>query len=518
MTAQEKKPVAASSRKKKAAASPATKTAAGKAAVPQVKTVPVLVVGAGCAGIGAAVRLKQQGVSDFLVLEKAGEVGGAWRDNTYPGCTCDIPSNLYSFSFAPNPDWSHVFARQPEIFDYLKQVSQDYGIRDRIRFNVEVRSARWDAADRYWRLETSDGPYRCRVLIGGAGPLHEPKLPDVPGLQNFKGVKFHSAHWDHRQDLRGKRVAVVGSGASAIQFVPEIQPQVGKLVLLQRTAPWVLPKANFATPSLQKNLFRQLPLAQRALRTAIYGGLEAFGYGFRHPRVMQRIEKLGIAWLHSQVKDPALREKLTPDFVLGCKRVLFSNNWYRALSKPNVEVVSGGLREVREHSVVGADGVEHEVDVLIFGTGFETTDSPIAKRIFDGEGRSLEQVWDGSPQAYLGTTVSGFPNLFILLGPNVAIGHSSAIVLIEAQLEYVMDALRNMAELGLSSIDLRREVQDAFNDEVQAALKDTVWNSGGCASYYIDRNGRNSGVWPWSTLYFRQRLSRFDLASYHAAY
>lgn len=483
-----------------------------------VTTVQVLVVGAGCAGIGAAVRLKQQGVRDFVVLEKAHEVGGAWRDNTYPGCTCDIPSNLYSFSFAPNPAWSQVFARQPEIYAYLKDVSRQYGIRDKIRFNVEVHSAHWNEKERLWRLETSAGVFQTRILIGGAGPLHEPKLPDVPGLKSFKGEVFHSAYWNHDHDLRGRKVAVVGTGASSIQFIPEIQPIVGKMVLLQRTAPWVMPKANFETPLLQRTLFKRVPLLQKAIRTAIYSGLEAFGYGFRHPQVMQRIEQAGLAWLRSQVKDPVLREKLTPDFVLGCKRVLFSNNYYRALAQPNVDVVAGGLREVREHSVIGADGIEHEVDTLIFGTGFETTDSPIAKRIFDGQGRSLDAVWDGSPQAYLGTTVSGFPNLFILLGPNVAIGHSSAIFLIEAQLEYVMDALRNMAELGLASIDLRREVQDHFNDEVQEALKGTVWNAGGCASYYIDRNGRNSGVWPWSTVHFRQRLEKFDLASYQTAY
>jgi cation diffusion facilitator CzcD-associated flavoprotein CzcO len=511
MTAQEKKAGA------KAATTPARKKPAERAKKPAaVQTVQVLVVGAGCAGLGAAIRLKQQGINDFVVLEKAGEVGGAWRDNTYPGCTCDIPSNLYSFSFAPKPDWRHVFARQPEIYDYLKDVSQRFGVRPHIRFRVEVLSARWQEQDQHWHLETSAGRYRSRILIGGAGPLHEPKLPDVPGLDDFKGTVFHSAHWNHDHDLRGRRVAVVGTGASAIQFVPEIQPQVGRLVLLQRTAPWVLPKANFETPKLQRELFRRLPLTQRAIRTAIYSGLEAFGYGFRHPEVMQRLGRLALNWLHSQVRDPLLREKLRPDFLLGCKRVLFSNNYYRALAQPNVDVVAGGLKEVRERSVIGADGVEHEVDTLIFGTGFETTDSPIAKKIFDGQGRALESVWNGSPQAYLGTTVSGFPNLFILLGPNVAIGHSSAIFLIEAQLEYVMDALRNMAELDLSSVELRRDVQDAFNDEVQAALRGTVWNAGGCASYYIDRNGRNSGVWPWSTLHFRQRLSRFDLASYHA--
>jgi cation diffusion facilitator CzcD-associated flavoprotein CzcO len=474
----------------------------------------VLVIGAGFAGVGAAIRLTEAGFDDYAVLEKADRLGGTWRDNTYPGCGCDVPSLVYSFSFAQSPDWSRSFAGQPEIQAYLERTAEDYKVTDRIHFGTEVKNARWNDDTQRWHLDTSGGEYTARVLVAGAGPLHEPNLPDVPGLDSFEGNVFHSARWDHDYDLTGKKVAVVGTGSSAIQFVPEIQPKTERLYLFQRTAPWVLPKLDRPTSETQKKLFRRVPALQRAARNALYTTLEFVQLAQRRPRVMQRVQKVGLRYLASEVKDPELRRTLTPRFTLGCKRILLSNTYYRALQQPNAEVVPHALREVRANSVIGADGIEREVDAIIFGTGFHVTDMPIGERVHGPDGRSLADVWQGSPRAYLGTSVAGFPNLFMLIGPNTGNGHTSAIVLIEAQLDYLLGALRQMRERGLASVDLKPDVQAAYNERVQAALAGTVWNAGGCKSYYLDRNGTNSTIYPWTTIDLRRRTSQFRLDEY----
>jgi cation diffusion facilitator CzcD-associated flavoprotein CzcO len=476
----------------------------------------VLVVGAGFAGLGAAIKLHEAGFDDFAVLEKADRPGGTWRDNTYPGCGCDVPSAVYSFSFAPNPDWSRAYAEQQEIQDYLERTVEEYGVTPRIHFGTEVQEASWSEAEQRWSLDTTTGPYSARVVITGAGPLHEPNLPNVPGLDGFKGHVFHSARWDHDYDLRGRRVAVVGTGSSAIQFVPMIQPEVEQLYLFQRTAPWVIAKFDRRIGDAEKRIYRRYPGVQRALRNVLYGMFELTQMAQRRPRVMQQVQRLALLHLRRQVKDPELRRVLTPNFILGCKRILLSNTYYPALQQPNAELVPHALREVREHSVIGADGVEREVDTIIFGTGFHVTDMPIGERVRGDDGRSLADVWQGSPRAYLGTTVAGFPNLFMLIGPNVGNGHTSAIVLIEAQLEYALGALKEMRERGLSSLTVRAEVQHAYNERVQKALAGTVWNSGGCQSYYLDRNGTNSTIYPWTTIDLRRRTSRFQLDEYLA--
>jgi cation diffusion facilitator CzcD-associated flavoprotein CzcO len=473
-----------------------------------------LVVGAGFAGIGAAIKLEEAGFDDFAVLEKSDNVGGTWRDNTYPGCACDVPSALYSFSFAQNPDWSRSFAEQPEIQEYLERVATDRGVTRRIHFWTEVQDARWSPGDQRWELDTSAGPYTARVLIAGPGPLHQPNLPDLPGLDSFEGKTFHSARWDHEHDLTGERVAVLGTGSSAIQFVPEIQPKVGHLYLFQRTAPWVLPKPDRPVSKFERNLYRRLPFTQKALRATIYNTQELIQLAQRRPAVMDRVGKLMIRHMHRQVQNPELRAALTPNFTLGCKRMLLSNTYYRALTQPNATVVPHGVTEIRPHGVVGADGVEREVDTIIFGTGFHVTDPPIADRVRGADGRSMADVWQGSPRAYLGTTVSGFPNFFLLIGPNLGNGHSSAIVLIEAQLEYVLDALRTMRRQGAASAEVRPAVQAAYNERVQKALANTVWNAGGCKSYYLDRNGTNSTIYPWTTLDLRRRTAKFDAGDY----
>jgi cation diffusion facilitator CzcD-associated flavoprotein CzcO len=478
------------------------------------RRVEVLVVGAGASGIGAAVTLRGLGVTDFVVLEKAATVGGTWRDNTYPGCACDVPSALYSFSFAPNPGWTRAFAGQPEIRAYLEDVARRYGVLDHVRCGVEMTHARWDPAREHWQVESTAGRWTARTLVAGAGPWNEPLLPDIPGLASFPGSVFHSSRWNHDYDLSGRRVAVVGTGASAVQFVPAIAPRVQRLHLFQRTAQWVLPKPDHPVPRAERWVLRHVPGAQRALRAFEYAAMEALGVGFRNPWILRLVQRIGLAHLRRTVKDPRLREALTPDYTLGCKRLLMSNDYYPALTRPNVQVHPTAVREVRGSKVLGADGTERDVDAIVFGTGFHILDMPLASLVHDGEGRSLAERWHGSPQAYLGTTVSGFPNLFLLLGPNLGTGHSSAFMILEAQLAYLADALRQMRVHDWSSIDVRREVQEAYNAEVQQALPGTVYNSGGCSSYYLDANGRNSFIWPWSTGRMRQRIRAFDPSEY----
>ncbi|MEX2193714.1 MAG: NAD(P)/FAD-dependent oxidoreductase [Thermoleophilaceae bacterium] len=474
----------------------------------------IAIVGTGFAGLGMAIRLKQEGVHDFVVLERAGDVGGTWRANTYPGCACDVPSHLYSFSFALNPDWSRTYSPQPEIWDYLRDCSRRYGVEPHIRYGHDVTSAGWDDREQLWRLDTSQGPVTAQVLIAGMGPLAEPSFPDIPGLDGFEGAAFHSAEWDHEHDLTGERVAVIGTGASAIQLVPKIQPDVASLKVFQRTPPWVMPHSDRPITGFERRLYRLFPPAQRLVRALVYWGRELLVPGFvKDQRLMKVPELLARRHLKSQVPDPELRAKVTPDYTIGCKRILPSNKWYPAITEPNVDVVTDGIREVKAHSIVTTDGAEHEVDSIVFGTGFHVTDMPIGQKVRGRGGMLLDDAWKGSPQAYLGVTVSGFPNLFTLIGPNTGLGHNSMVFMIESQLSYVLGALRHMEQRGLAAVEVRREAQDAYNAEIQARMPGTVWMSG-CASWYIDENGRNTTIWPDFTWKFRQRTASFDPARY----
>ncbi|GAA0953812.1 NAD(P)/FAD-dependent oxidoreductase [Kribbella koreensis] len=472
----------------------------------------VLIVGAGASGIGAAIRLRQAGITSFAVLEKATALGGTWRDNTYPGCACDVPSALYSYSFAPNPSWTRAFAGQAEIQAYLESTAARYGVVPHLRFGVEMLRASWSDADQHWEVSTSSGPVTARALITGTGPWHEPLMPSVP--LDFDGPLFHSSRWDHSVDLRGKRVAVIGTGASAVQFVPAIQPLVSSLQLYQRTAQWVLPKPDHYVPSAERWLMRRVPAAQRLLRAVEYGGMEALGVGFRHPAVMRQIQRVGAWHLRRSVRDPLLRAALTPSYTLGCKRILMSNDYYPAVASSNVSVHPSGVASVSGSSVVGVDGSVTDVDVVVLGTGFKILDLPLASRVFDADGKSLDDHWQGSPSAYLGTTVSGFPNLFNLLGPSLGTGHTSAFMILEAQLEHTVAALTSLRDRGWSSISVRPSVQAAFNSAVQSALPSTVYETGGCASYYHDANGRNSFNWPWSSRRLRAEVGRFSPGDY----
>jgi cation diffusion facilitator CzcD-associated flavoprotein CzcO len=468
----------------------------------------VAIVGTGFGGLGAAIRLKQSGIDDVVLLERADDVGGTWRDNTYPGCACDVQSHVYSFSFAPNPDWSHAFSRQPEIWEYLRRCARDYGVLPHIRFGTAVTGARWGEDSARWHVSTSRGALTADVLVLATGPLSEPVTPSLAGLDRFRGPAFHSARWDHSVDLAGKRVAVIGTGASAAQFVPEIQPAVAALHVYQRTAPWVMPRRDRALGTRAKRLFRRVPAAQRALRGAISAARELMVLAFRRPGVARQAERLARRQLAKAVRDPALRAKLTPDYRMGCKRVIVSDDYLPALARPNVEVITSRVAEVREHSVVDADGVERATDVIVYATGFRPLDPPLAPCVRGRGGRSLADVWQGSPRAHVGTTVAGFPNLFVLLGPNTGLGHNSVVLMIEAQIEHLLGALRHLRATGAAALEPRAEAQAAWVAEVDRRTVGTVWVDGGCRSWYLDGTGRSSAIWPDSTGRYR-RSARF---------
>ena len=474
----------------------------------------VAIVGSGFSGLGMAIRFKQAGHDDFVVLERAAEVGGTWQANTYPGCACDVPSHLYSFSFAPNPEWSQTYSTQPEIWAYLRRVADEFGVRPHVQLDTAVESATWLEEERRWELETSQGTLRARVLVAGMGPLTEPKIPQIAGLEDFPGPVFHSARWDHEADLKGKRVASIGTGASAIQYVPAIQPEVATLHVFQRTPPWVVPHTNRPIRAWERRLYRAVPAAQKLMRGGIYAGREALVLGFvKHPRLMKVVERLARKHMRSQIDDPELLAKVMPDYTIGCKRILPSNRWYRALGKPNVELVTDAITEVRGNAVVTADGREREVDAVVLGTGFHVTDIPAAHRMRGRGGVLLDDLWHGSPRAPLGSTVAGFPNLFFLLGPNTGLGHSSMVYMIESQIAHVMAALAHMRSRGAETIEVTREAQARHNAQLERKLEGTVWNTG-CASWYLDRTGRNSTAWPDWTWKFRRRVEQLDPSEY----
>ncbi|MTV25370.1 NAD(P)/FAD-dependent oxidoreductase [Nitriliruptoraceae bacterium ZYF776] len=471
----------------------------------------VVIVGAGFAGVGAAIELRRAGVTDLVVLDRGDDVGGTWRDNTYPGAACDVPSILYSFSFAQNPDWSRSFSPQPEIHAYLQRVTREFGVEPHLRLRTEVVDVRFDEATARWHITTERGRYSARFVISAVGGLSEPVTPPIPGLDTFPGQVFHTAAWDHDAPLDGKRVAVVGTGASAIQVVPSLARRVGALTLFQRTPAWIMPRHDRDWTRVERWLYRRFPALQRLGRTLVYWGRELYVVGFRRPSPVMRLpQAIATRHLHRQVRDPKLRRQLTPDYTIGCKRILISNDFYPALTRDHVELVDAGLAEVRGSHVVGADGTEREVDAIVFATGFETRDHPVAHRVHGRDGRTLADVWAGGTRAHLGTEVAGFPNLFHLVGPNTGLGHSSMVLQIESQVAYVVDAIGQLRGTEAAA-DVREEVMDASDRRVQLALEGTVWTGGGCASWYLDDTGRNGTLWPSFTFAFRRQLARYRL-------
>lgn len=479
--------------------------------IPHVR---VAILGAGFSGLGMAIRLKQRGQHDFVVIEQASDIGGTWRDNTYPGCACDVPSHLYSFSFALNPHWSRSYSSQREIWHYLRRCARRFGILPHIRWNNELLDAWWNEEEQRWHIRTTQARFTANFLILGNGPLSEPALPAIKGIEQFKGVLFHSSQWNHDYNFTGKCVAVIGTGASAIQFVPRIQPGVEHLSLFQRTPPWILPRLDHAIPAWQQTMFRILPLTQRIARATIYWQRELFVIGFIHrPQLLENGMKIARRHLERQVADSILRAKLTPQYALGCKRILLSDDFYPAITKPNVEVITGRILEVRAKSIITEDGKEHEIDTIICGTGFHVTDAHLPHCVHGRDGQSLAESWQAGPRAYLGTTVAGFPNLFLMIGPNTGLGHTSMVYMIESQVKYILDCLRTMSRRNLQTVEVRPEIQEAFNTEVQRRMQSTVWTSG-CASWYLDARGRNTTLWPGFTFDFRRRTRHFDPRHY----
>ncbi|MFF2523771.1 flavin-containing monooxygenase [Streptomyces liangshanensis] len=488
-----------------------------------VQHVRVAVIGSGFGGLGAAVRLRREGITDFVVLERAGSVGGTWRDNTYPGCACDVPSHLYSFSFAPEPDWPRTFSGQSYIRAYLERVADTFGVRPHLRFHHEVMRIRWDAEALRWEVATSQGDFTADVVVSAGGALSDPRVPDVPGLETFPGEVFHSARWDHGLDLRGKRAAVIGTGASAIQIVPAIQPVVEKLTVFQRTPPWVMPRSDRAISSGERWLHRAVPATGSLRRQFLWGVRELqVGAFTKRPGVLGAVELWAKANLAKSVKDPALRAALTPSYRIGCKRILLSSTYYPALARPNVDVVASGLAEVRGPTLVAADGTEVEADVVVFGTGFHVTDMPIGERVVGAAGTTLAEAWKDGMEGLRGATAAGFPNWVTITGPNTGLGNSSMILMIEAQLEYLADYLRQLGRLGGGgggrdervALDARPSAVAAWNRRVQERMSRTVWNTGGCTSWYLDAQGRNTTIWPGTTREFRRETRAVDLAEY----
>lgn len=456
-----------------------------------------VIIGTGFSGLGMAIELQKRGI-DFVILEKAADVGGTWRDNNYPGCACDIPSHLYSFSFEPKPDWKNPFSFQPEIFDYMKGVADKYGLRRYIEFNSLVNRAYWSNEDMRWHVFTTDGrEYITQFLISGAGALHIPALPDIDGREDFAGPAFHSAQWDHSVDLTGKRVAVIGTGASAIQIVPEIVGQVGELQLYQRTPPWVVPRSNPEIPAGLRDALRNVPGLRALVRTGIYWGQEALAFGMtQRPGVLKILEAYSKYNIRRSVKDRELRRKLTPNYRLGCKRILNSTTYYRAVANPKTELITDHIARITPHGIVTVDGRERPVDVIIYATGFHVTDSYTYVQIKGQNGEDLVDRWNREGIGALrGITVAGMPNLFFLLGPNTGLGHNSVVFMIESQINYVADAITACDKAGAQALVPTRSAQDRFNAELQEKLATSVWNSGGCASWYLDEHGRNTVLW-----------------------
>lgn len=485
---------------------------------PVVRT-GALIIGTGFSGLAMGIALQRRGI-DFLMLEKADDLGGTWRDNTYPGCACDIPSHLYSYSFEPKPDWEYLFSYQGEIFDYLNGVADKYGLRRYMVFGALVDRAHWDDDEYRWHVFTTDGrEFVARFLISAAGALHIPSVPDFAGLEDFRsagGAAFHSAQWDDSVELTGKQVAVIGTGASAIQIVPEIVDRVGGLQLYQRTPAWVIPRTNEAIPERLRRVLTVVPGARLALRTAIYGLQEAVAVGMtRWPGLLRIGEVLGRWNIRRGVKDRVLRRKLTPHYRLGCKRILNSSTYYPAVADPKTELITEGIDRFTADGIVTADGTERHVDVVVFATGFHVSDSYTYVDIKGSDGENLVDRWNTEGMAaHRGVTVAGMPNLFFLLGPNTGLGHNSMVYMIESQVHYVDQAIAAAEKAGAQALTPIRSAQDRFNADLQRRLARSVWNTGGCSSWYLDEHGKNPVLWGGFTWQYRNATRRLRPAEY----
>ena len=475
----------------------------------------IAIIGGGFGGIGAAIKLREAGYESITIFEKASDVGGCWRDNSYPGAACDVPSHLYSFSFEPKHDWSRKYAPQAEIYGYLQHCVDKYGLRRHFRFGTEIESARFDESRALWRLQTAAGEsVEAQVLITACGQLNRPVTPRLPGIERFGGEVFHSAQWRHDLDLSGRRVAVVGTGASAIQFVPRLATKVASLSLFQRSAPYIIPKPDRRYSRREQNLYRRFPWLQRLSRAWQYCRYEARVLAFARILPLMPLVRVGFErHLKRQVADPELRKKLRPDYPIGCKRILISNDYYPAITSERVELVTEPIREITETAVVTQDGRAHEVDTLIYGTGFAATEFLAPMKIEGLGGHDLNVAWRDGAEAYLGISVSGFPNLFMLYGPNTNLGHNSIVYMIESQLRFVLQAIGRLRDGDNRSLDVRADRQSRFNERLQQSMRRTVWAQG-CDSWYQTATGRHTNNWPGFTFSYRHRTAKFDASAY----
>ena len=483
--------------------------------------VRLAIIGSGFGGLGAGVMALEQGIDSFVILERASAIGGTWRDNTYPGCACDIPSNLYSFSFAQNPEWSRSYPLQPEIREYLERITDHFGLRSRLRFRFDVESIQWNDDVEQWEIVSRSGDrITADAVICATGPLSRPTIPEIPGIERFVGPVFHSAAWRHDVDLDGSRVGVVGTGASAIQLVPEIVDRVVHLDVFQRTPPWVLPRDDRPTPEWRRTLYRRVPFMQRLHRWRVYLRQEllavAFlGHGRMAKEMTQRIKDETRTLIDESFSDPSVAVELIPDYVPGCKRLLISNDWYPAIAKPNVSIRTSGIRSIDETGVFTDDGTHHALDVLIMATGFSVRSFPSPLRIIGRDGVDLRDHWNDGASTDLGLTVSGYPNLWFLAGPGTGLGHNSIVFMIEVQLQQIARALRHLDRSGDDILELRGEVEVASYDEMQRRIAGTVWSSG-CSSWYLSDDGRVDTIWPGTTTEYWWRARRFRPERYRS--
>jgi cation diffusion facilitator CzcD-associated flavoprotein CzcO len=479
----------------------------------------VAIIGAGFAGIGTAIKLKEAGVTDIALFDRGDRVGGTWRENTYPGAACDIPSHWYSFSFEPRADWSRRFPPQHEVLEYLEHCTRKYDLTRHLRLNTEIAKATFEQDAGRWRLDLGDGTtHHADVLVAATGQLSRPAYPRVEGIESFEGVAFHSASWNHDHDLRGRKVAVLGTGASAIQFVPAIAPDVQRMTVFQRSAPYVIPKFDREYKPWVHRMYGSLPFLARLPRAGFYAYFETVTGGFigTRPRTMLLLRASFEALIRAQVRDKRLRAKLRPDYRMGCKRVLVSNDWYPALTRPNVDVVSERIERIEPNGIRTQDGRLHEADTIIYGTGFAANDFLAPMEVRGLDGTELNEVWRDGAEAYLGMTVARFPNLFILYGPNTNLGSGSIIFMLESQFRYLVDAVAKLERTRATYLDVRPEVQAAFTGELHERMERTVWQAG-CTSWYVTESGRNTNNWPGHMLEYRRRTRELDLGDYRAA-
>lgn len=481
---------------------------------------PIVIIGAGFGGLSMAKRLLDKGIEDFLVFERADELGGTWRDNTYPGCACDVASNLYSLSFAQNPDWTRTYGRQTEIFSYLREVAETHNLRRKIRFGHELLNARWLDDRQAWCIETAAGEFFARALITATGPFGSPVTPEIEGQEDFGGRQFHSFSWDHDYDFSGKRVAVIGTGATAAQIVPELQKTAAQVNVFQRTPTWILPRMDAETSAFKRGLYKRIPLLQKMVRGAWYCAYEGIvGLPqYVHPVFLGGFEALGRWHIRKQIECPELRAKVTPDFRFNCKRTLLSDAYYPALSQPNVELVSDGVACFYEGGIETIQGDQIDVDVVVYATGFEVPNDQ-SKRVVGRDDKNLSTVFkDDMSGAYLGTSVSGFPNLFTMLGPFSAAGNQSAIYMLESQADYIAMVMDRLDSERISSIDVKASAQSRFVDDVHKKSQRVSWVAGGCKSYYQDKKGQNLGLWPDWSFRYRRSLSTFHRKDFNCVY